>query len=344
VSADLVDLRSDTVTRPSPGMRRAMAEAAVGDDVYGEDPTVNAFEARVAELFGHEAALFVPTGSMGNQIALRLLAEPGEEILCDTDAHIVTYEMGAAAAVFGLATRTLPSVRGRFQLTDYVPHVRPRQPYTVRTAVIAVENTHNRGGGTIQSFDELRALRAYAAEADVALHCDGARIWNAHVASGVELAAYGGVFDTLSVCLSKGLGAPIGSVLVSTSERIAAARLWRKRLGGGMRQVGVLAAAGQYALDHNLERLADDHARAKTLGHALAGGGIVSAADVETNVVVLDLSETRWAATELATEAAARGVLISVVGPKRIRLLTHLDVDDAAIERAAGVLTELLAG
>jgi len=324
-------------------MRQAMAEAVVGDDVYGEDPTVNAFEARVAQMFGHEAALFVPTGSMGNQIALRLLAEPGEEILCDADAHIVTYEMGAAAAVFGLATRTIPSVRGRFRLADYVPHVRPRQPYTVRTAVIAVENTHNRGGGTIQSFDELRALRTYADEADVALHCDAARIWNAHIASGVELATYGGLFDTLSVCLSKGLGAPIGSVLVGSAERVAAARLWRKRLGGGMRQVGILAAAGQYALDHNLERLADDHARAKTLGHALAHCGIASAADVETNVVVLDLTETGWAARDLATEAGARGVLISVVSPTRIRLLTHLDVDDAAVERAVTVLADLLA-
>lgn len=331
-----VDLRSDTVTKPTAAMRRAMAEAEVGDDVYVEDPTVNALEAEVAALFGHEAALFVPSGTMGNQICLRLLAEPGQEILCDSDAHIVTYEMGAAAALFGLGTRTVLGARGRFELDAYVPQVRPPDWHTVRTAVIAVENTHNRGGGSVQPIEELKALRAHADEADLSLHCDGARIWNAHVATGTGLAEYGAVFDTLSVCLSKGLGAPVGSVIVSSSERIAAARILRKRLGGGMRQAGILAAAGRHALHHHIERLADDHARARTLAAALPG---VVVNDPETNIVVLELDGDAHA---LAAAARDDGVLVSVVSPTRIRLVTHLDVDDDGADRAAGVLSGLL--
>lgn len=333
-----VDLRSDTVTRPTAAMRQAMADADVGDDVYAEDPTVNALEAEVAALFGHEAALFVPSGTMGNQISLRLLAEPGQEILCDSDAHIVTYEMGAAAALFGLSTRTIPGGRGRFELDAYVPQVRPPDWHTVRTAVIAVENTHNRGGGSIQPFDELKALRAYAAEAGLSVHCDGARIWNAHVATDISLAEYGGLFDTLSVCLSKGLGAPVGSLIVSTRGRIASARVLRKRLGGGMRQAGVLAAAGRHALHHHVARLADDHGRARRLAEALDGH---LNAGPETNIVVLDVAGE---AHTLAAAARDEGVLISVVSPTRIRLVTHLDVDDDGIDRAVGVLTSLLGG
>ncbi len=332
----VVDLRSDTVTQPTPAMRQAMAEAEVGDDVYAEDPTVNALEAEVAALFGHEAALFVPTGTMGNQISLRLLAEPGQEILCDSDAHIVTYEMGAAAALFGLGTRTVPGPNGRFEIDDYVHQVRAPDWHTVRTAVIAVENTHNRGGGSIQPFDRLKALRAYADEVDVSLHCDGARIWNAHVATGTGLAEYGAVFDTLSVCLSKGLGAPVGSVIVSSSERIAAARILRKRLGGGMRQAGILAAAGRHAIAHHLDRLAEDHARARRLAAALTGH---ARADPETNIVVLDVDGN---AHQVAAAARQDGVLVSVVSPTRIRLLTHLDIADEQVDRAEAVLSEIL--
>jgi len=317
-------------------MRQAMVEAEVGDDVYAEDPTVNALEAEVAELFGHQAALFVPSGSMGNQICLRLLAEPGQEILCDSDAHIVTYEMGAAAALFGLSTRTVPGERGRFELEDYVRQVRPPDWHTVQTAVIAVENTHNRGGGSVQPIDRLKALRAYADEAGLSLHCDGARIWNAHVATGTSPAEYGTLFDTLSVCLSKGLGAPVGSLLISTVERVATARILRKRLGGGMRQAGILAAAGRHALHHHIDRLADDHARAARLAEALDGRAV---AEPETNIVVLDFQGRAHA---LAAEARDRGVLVSVVSPDRIRLVTHLDVDDADIDRAVGVLIGLV--
>jgi threonine aldolase len=332
---DLIDLRSDTVTRPTPGMRRAMAESEVGDDVYGEDPAINALEERVAALLGHEAGLFVPSGTMGNQIGMRLLAEPGQEVLADADAHVVTYEMGATAAVFGIQTRTVVSGSGRLDADTLIAQVRPGDDWHVTaTAAIAVENTHNRGGGLVQPLAELRKLWDWSRGAGVAVHLDGARLFNAHVASGVDLATYGRLADTVSVCLSKGLGAPVGSVLLSSADRIATGRLWRKRLGGGMRQAGVLAAAGLYALDHHVERLAEDHEHARLLAKRL--GADESA--VETNMVVLD----DVPAPMLAEGAKAQGVLISQVSARRIRLVTHLDVDRAGIERAADVLAELL--
>ncbi|SDD13472.1 L-threonine aldolase [Geodermatophilus telluris] len=332
---ELIDLRSDTVTRPTPGMRRAMAEAEVGDDVYGEDPAVRALEERVADLFGHEAALFVPSGTMGNQIGMRLVCEPGQEVLCDADAHVVTYEMGAAAAVFGISTRTVVSDGGLLDADALVAQVRPRDDWHLTaTAAVAVENTHNRGGGRVQPLDELERLFAWSRGAGVAVHLDGARVWNAAASSGVDLATYGRLADTASVCLSKGLGTPVGSVLVASAERIAAARLWRKRLGGGMRQVGVLAAAGLYALDSHLPRLAEDHEHAQVLAKRLG----VDPATVETNMVVLD----DVAAPVVAEAARARGVLVSQVSPRRIRLVTHLDVDRAAVDRAGDVLADLL--
>jgi threonine aldolase len=312
-----------------------MATADVGDDVYGEDPTINALEERVAELMGHEAGLFVPSGTMGNQIGMRLLAQPGEEVLADADAHVVTYEMGAAAAVFGLSTRTVVSDGGRLSADRLIEQVRPRGDWHVTsTAAIAVENTHNRGGGIVQPLGELQKLWNWSRDAEVGVHLDGARLFNAHVASGVDLATYGRLADTASVCLSKGLGAPVGSVLVGSAERIGIARLWRKRLGGGMRQAGVLAAAGLFALDHHVERLAEDHEHARLLAKRL--GADESA--VETNMVVLD----DVPAAMLAEGAKAQGVLVSQVSPTRVRLVTHLDVDRAGIERAADVLAELL--
>jgi threonine aldolase len=333
--AELVDLRSDTVTRPTPGMRQAMADAEVGDDVYGEDPSVNALEERVAALFGHEAALFVPSGTMGNQIGMRLVCEPGQEVLCDADAHVVTYEMGAAAAIFGISTRTVVSDGGRLDADQLIAQVRPKTDWHLTgTAAIAVENTHNRGGGLVQPLEELRKLRDWTRDAGVAVHLDGARIWNAHVASGVDLATYGGLADTASVCFSKGLGTPVGSVLVSSAERIAAARLWRKRLGGGMRQVGVLAAACSYALDHNLGRLAEDHEHAQLLAKRLG----VDPASVQTNIVILDGVN----APVVAEGAKAQGVLVSQVSPRRIRLVTNLGVDRNGAERAADVLAALV--
>jgi threonine aldolase len=316
-------------------MRRAMAEAEVGDDVYGEDPAVRALEERVAGLFGHEAALFVPSGTMGNQIGMRLVCEPGQEVLCDADAHVVTYEMGAAAAVFGISTRTVVSDGGLLDADALVDQVRPRGDWHLTaTAAVAVENTHNRGGGRVQPLAELQRLWDRSREAGFAVHLDGARIWNASVASGTDLATYGGLADTASVCFSKGLGTPVGSVLVASAERIAAARLWRKRLGGGMRQAGVLAAACTHALDHHLGRLAEDHEHARLLAKRVG----VDPATVETNMVVVD----DVPAPVVAEAAKAQGVLVSQVGPRRIRLVTHLDVDRAAVDRAGDVLAAVL--
>ncbi len=330
----MIDLRSDTLTSPTPGMRAAMAAADVGDDVYGEDPTVNALEDEVAALFGHQAALFVPSGTMGNQLCLRVLVPPGEELLCDSDAHVVTYEHGAAAAHGGISTRTWLAPAGQLDVATVRAMIRPEGFRTVATRAVAVENTHNRGGGSVQSLAALQELRTLADSAGVFLHCDGARIWNAHVAAGVSLSAYGELFDTLSVCLSKGLGAPVGSLMVSTTERVAEARVMRKRLGGGMRQVGILAAAGRYALTHHLERLAEDHRRASRLAELLD----VDQSTVDTNIVSIDVDD----ALGLAEKARADDVLVSVVSPQRVRLVTHLGVEDTDIEDVGRVLGRLL--
>ena len=330
----LVDLRSDTVTRPTDGMRAAMAAAEVGDDVYGEDPAVNALEEQVAGLFGHEAAVFVPSGTMGNQICLRLVVPPAEELVCDADAHVVTYEHGGAAQHGGIQSRTVPG--GPMDVDEVAAFVRPPGWGTVATSAVSVEQTHNRGGGAVQPLEVLQGLRALTASHGMALHCDGARIWNAAVASGTPLDAYGTVFDTLSVCLSKGLGAPVGSVVVTDAARAAEARVLRKRLGGGMRQAGVLAAAGSYALAHQLERLAEDHRRASELAEALGVG------PVDTNIVPLDLTGTAYDGPQLAAAAREQGVLLSVLGPRRVRLVTHLDVDDAGAKHAADVVGRLL--
>jgi threonine aldolase len=342
---DLVDLRSDTVTSPTASMRQAIAGAPVGDDVYGEDPTVNALEQRVADLLGHEAGLFVPSGSLGNQLGVRLLVPAGGELLCDQLAHVVRAELGGHAVLGGVTTRTWRAPRGRLDPEAVIEMAAPAAgPYLVSTRAIAVEDTHNFGGGTVQDLAAMRALRAYADAHGLTLHLDGARLWNAHVATGVPLADIAGLFDTASVCLSKGLGAPVGSVLVSTRERIVQARVWRKRYGAGMRQVGLLAAAGMYALDEHVARLADDHRRAAQLAAALAEvrPEVVDAGAVETNIVVLDL-RSGPAAPALAAAARERGVAVSVLGEHVARLVTHLDVDDAGVAHASAVLTELLA-
>ena len=326
---DLVDLRSDTLTRPTAGMRAAMAAAEVGDDVYGEDPTVNALEERVAGLFGHAAAVFVPSGTMGNQLCLRLVVPPAQELLCDADAHVVTYEHGGAAQHGGIQSRT---VRGGLLSVDTVePELRPAGWGTVATCAVSVEQTHNRGGGAVHELAALQGLRALTSAHGIALHCDGARIWNAHVATGVPLTGYGALFDTMSVCLSKGLGAPVGSVVVTDAARADEARVLRKRLGGGMRQAGILAAAGIFALEHHLERLAEDHRRAALIGAAV---GVQPA----TNIVPIAVADAR----PFAAAARELGVLVSVIGPHRVRLVTHLDIDDAGAKHAADVLARLL--
>lgn len=346
MTAVVADLRSDTVTKPTPGMREAMAAAEVGDDVYGEDPTVDALERHVAALLGHEAGLFTPTGSLANMLGVALLVAPGQELVCDTLAHVVRAEMGAHGALAGITTRTVPSPRGRMDAEALLATATPDAgPYLVSTAAVAVENTHNFGGGTVQPLAQLQRLREGATQAGIAVHLDGARLWNAHVATGVPLDRYGTLADTVSVCLSKGLGAPVGSVLVSTAERVAAARILRKRYGAGMRQVGVLAAAGRYALDHQLDRLADDHAHAQVIARAVAEvlPSAVDPADVETNIVVLDLAAAGRRAADVAAAAREQGVLVSALGPYMLRAVTHLDVDDEAAASAAKVLAGVLA-
>ena len=331
----VVDLRSDTVSRPSAGMRAAMAQAEVGDDVYGEDPTVSLLEREVAERLGFEAGLFVPSGSLGNQLGVRLLVPPGKELVCDSLAHIARAELGAAAVFSGITFRTWKAHRGRLDVDAVRELISPNAgPYLVSTAAIAVENTHNFGGGTVQAADQVEAVLDLAREHDLAMHLDGARLWNAHVATGVPLPALTRGFDTVSVCLSKGLGAPVGSVLVSTADRITEARVWRKRYGAGMRQVGILAAGGLYAIEHNIARLADDHARAKRLAEALGA----DPATVDTNIVILDVAD----APGVAKRAADQDVLVSALGPRFMRLVTHLDVDDDATDRAIDVLRPLV--
>ena len=343
--ANPIDLRSDTVTRPSQAMREAMASAEVGDDVYSDDPTVNSLEERVAALFGKEAGVFTPTGSLANQLAIRMLVAPGEELIAETNSHIVRAELGAAAVFSGITTRTWPAKNGLLVAEDALEIARPNSgPYLVSTTAIAVENTHNFGGGTVQPLDEIKALRKGADEIGVALHLDGARIWNAHVASGVAFSEYGRYFDTISVCLSKGLGAPIGSVMLSTKERVAKARVWRKRYGAGMRQVGLLAGAAHYALDNNIARLSQDHRRAKELAVAIASvdKSFVDPGLVETNIVGLDLANAPYTAAELATRCREAGLWISALGPKYARLVTHLDFDDEQCAAAIEILKRVL--
>jgi threonine aldolase len=329
----LIDLRSDTVTRPTEAMRRAMADAEVGDDVYGEDPTVVVLEERIAELLGKEAAVFTPTGSLANVLAVRSLVGPGEEVLCESSAHIARAELGAHGAITGLTMRTWTGRPVDLDLIEalFSPDI---SPYFVPTRAISVENTHNFIGGAVTDVETLRALKEWADVRGVAVHLDGARLWNAHVATGTPLAELGATADVVAVCLSKGLGAPIGSLMAGTQEAVDEARVWRKRLGGGMRQVGVLAAAGLHALEHHLERLADDHAHARLLADACG----VDPEAVQSNIVVIDHADP----PSVIAAAREEGLLVSAVGPRSLRLVTHLDVSVEDTKRAAEVLPRLL--
>jgi threonine aldolase len=333
-----IDLRSDTVTRPTPAMREAMAAAEVGDDVFGEDPTVNRLQERVAELLGKEAALFVPSGTMGNQAALRLLARPGDVVLAGEGCHILHWESGAAAALSGVHVRTIgrdgffgpDDVRAAIT-GDVDPHVPPSR-------VLALENTHNASGGRIFPHQALGAVAEAARERGLALHLDGARLWNAAVATGIPAADWARPFDTVSVCLSKGLGAPAGSLVCAPRARLRELVRIRKMLGGGMRQAGVLAAAGLHALDHHLKRLADDHAHARRLAEGLAALGL-GVSPPETNIVIFRAAE----GLGLLEAAGRRGVLMLPFGPGRFRAVTHLDVSAADVEEALGRLGDALA-
>jgi threonine aldolase len=325
---DLIDLRSDTVTRPTPGMRKAIAQAEVGDDVYGEDPTVNALEERVAGLLGKEAAVWVPTGTMANQLAIGALAGPGDEIICDRNCHVVNYEGGAISALWGAQSLVVDGPRGIFTPEALKAVLRASQgDHDPRQKAVALENTHNRGGGSIWPLAQLEAVAEVARAAGLLVHLDGARLWNAHVATGIALKRWCEKADTVSVCLSKGLGAPAGSVVATTRSLVSRIRRLRKRVGGGLRQAGVLAAAGMYALDHHLQRLAEDHESAKRLAAAVP----LSWHPPETNILLADVQN----AAALVEGAKKEGVLINAVSPGRIRAVTHLDFGPGQVEEAA---------
>ena len=337
----MIDLRSDTVTKPTPAMRRAMAEAEVGDDVYGEDPTVNHLERRAAELLGKSAALFVPTGSMGNSIAIKLHTHHGEEVICDHRAHILDWELGMPAWFSGATLRTIPTSNGLLSWKEVESAIRPRGGLHAATSLVEIENTHNMGGGTVYPVSVIDEICDGAHGRGLKVHMDGARIFNASVACGETVARIASKVDTVMFCLSKALGAPIGSLLCGSVEDIARARHYRKCLGGGMRQVGVLAAAGMVALEVSPAKLAEDHANAGFLAERVAHLSL-PVVPVETNIVIFDIAGTGFTTSELAMRLKQRGVLASGVGGTRFRMVTHYDVSRAQCELAAKALAESL--
>jgi threonine aldolase len=338
-----IDLRSDTVTRPTAAMRKAMAAAEVGDDVFGEDPTVNRLQERAAARMGKETALFVPSGIMANQLAVRVLTQPGDEVIIESQAHIFHYEAGAGGALSGVQFNCLPGDRGILDPQLVSDTIRTDEYYLPPTRLICLENTHNRGGGTVYPLDTIRAIAKVAKSRGVSLHLDGARIFNASVASGISPAEYAEPFDTVSFCLSKGLGAPVGSMICTNRERLPVLRRLRRMFGGGMRQAGILAAAGLYALDHHIDRLAEDHANAKKLAGTLAelpGIGI-NPAHVETNIVIFDISKTRFSPPQAVEALKKEGVLVVPFGKTLLRAVTHLDVPVKDIEQAVSVFKKI---
>ncbi len=333
----MTDLRSDTVTKPTPDMRAAMAAADVGDDVYAEDPTINLLQDRVARLLGKEAALFVPSGTMSNQIAVRVHCRPGDEMLCDDHCHIFTWEAGAAATLSGVTSRTVPGDYGVLDVTQLRDKIRPTNEHYAQTRLVSLENTHNRGGGRVYPIDKIRAISDWAHANHLMMHLDGARLWNAHVASGVALADWAAPFDSVSVCFSKGLGAPVGSALVGPKDFIAKARRIRKLFGGAIRQGGILAAGALYALDNHVARLADDHRNAKTIAQAVADtpGLRLDPPYVETNLVWFEADPKLISACGFVDAMQAEGVLMSVLGANTLRACTHLDVSAKQAEFVA---------
>jgi threonine aldolase len=338
----MIDLRSDTVTQPTPEMRKAMAEAVVGDDVLGDDPTVRALEDYTAQLLGKEAAVFMPSGTMTNQVALRVHTEPGDEIILEAEAHIYYYEGGAPAALSGVSCRLVPGDQGIITATQIEQLLRPVDPHFARTRLVCLENTHNRGGGKIFPLDEIERIALLCRERRLMLHLDGARFWNACVATGMAAADYAAPFNTVSVCFSKGLGAPVGSALVGPAEQMQRARRFRKMFGGGMRQAGIIAAGALYALQHQFERLAEDHANAKRLAEDLANvaGVVVDPAKVETNIVVFGVPGRSPQA--VAEALKQEGVAVLPVGAERLRAVTNLMVDGAEVAQVARKLAQVL--
>lgn len=341
-----IDLRSDTLTTPTTAMRKAMAEAAVGDDVYGEDPTVKALERRTAELLGKEAALFVPSGTMANQIAIGVHCAPGDELICGETAHVYVWEGGAIARLWGATARTLPGDLGMISAKDLTGKIRPDDGHYVRTRLVCLENTHNRAGGRVHPVEDVSAISRWAHSQGLAMHLDGARLMNAVVASGTAADVWASHFDTVSICFSKGLGAPVGSALAGSADLIKKAHRLRKVLGGGMRQAGVLAAAALHSLDHHIDRLEIDHANAQILAQAVGQtvGLRLESGPVETNLVWIAVDPSLGSAADLVGRLKSEGVLVSALGPQVVRACTHLDVSRDDVLLAAEAIRALSAG
>jgi threonine aldolase len=341
---DLIDLRSDTVTKPTPAMRKAMAEAEVGDDVFGEDPTVNTLQEKVANLLGKEAALFVPSGTMANQLSIKSHTQPGDEVIIEASSHPYNFEGGAGAALSGVQFQCLKGVRGILETSQIEDAIRPPDHHFAVTRLICLENTHNRGGGSIYPVEKMAEIYRLAKSRGLIVHLDGARLWNASVATGIKPQEYAQWADSVSVCLSKGLGAPIGSLVAGSKPFIDRVHRFRKMFGGGMRQVGIIAAAGIYALEHHLEHLKEDHQNAKRLAVGLKEfkGVSIDPRHVETNIVIFDIANAGMTATQVAEAMRKEGVLIHAFGKTQIRLVTHLDVSAEDIERALKAFQKIL--
>jgi threonine aldolase len=340
-----IDLRSDTVTRPTPAMRRAMMEAEVGDDVYGEDPTANRLEQLAAEISGKQAALFVPTGTMGNTIAVKLLTEHGQEVICDSRSHILDYEMSMVGWFSGCVVRAIPTADGILSWDEVKRLIKPVNPYSAPTGMVAIENTHNTGGGVVYPIETIHEICDGAHERGLKVHMDGARIFNAAQATGLPVREICAPVDTVMFCLSKGLGAPVGSMLAGPANLIAKARLYRKRLGGGMRQVGVLAAAGLVALEESPGKLAADHANARFLAEGLARipGIQIDPHKVATNIVVFDVSGTPHAPAALSVLLKRHGVLMNAINDRLVRAVTHYDATREDCAHALAAMAEVVA-
>lgn len=337
-----IDLRSDTVTKPSPGMLEAIMNAKVGDDVYKEDPTVNALEERLATLFGKEAALFFPSGSMANQAAIKLHTQPGEQLICDKWAHVYNYEGGGVSFNSGVSCKLIDGSRGMITAQQVEENINPPDFYhSPLTTLVCLENTTNKGGGACYDFEEIKKIRTICSNNNLGLHLDGARLFNALVAKGETAKQYGDVFDTISICLSKGLGTPLGSVLIGNAAIMKNAMRVRKVLGGGMRQIGFMAAAGLYALDHHIERLSEDHRRAKELGEALKQQAYIKEVEpVETNIVIFYLTPDRNE-NHFLEKLASKGIRISAMGQGKLRIVTHLDYTEAMHQKFIKILNQL---
>jgi len=339
-----IDLRSDTVTKPTPAMRKAMAEAEVGDDVFGEDPSVNALQEKVAKLLGKETAIFVPSGTMANQLAIKSLTQPGDEVIIEATSHPYNFEGGAGAALSGVQFYCLKGIRGILDVSQIEEAIRSEDHHFPITRLICLENTHNRGGGSIYPIEKMVEIYRLAQSKGLLVHLDGARLWNASVATGIKPHEYTQWADSVSVCLSKGLGAPIGSLVAGSKTFIDRVHRFRKMFGGGMRQVGIIAAAGIYALDHHLERLKEDHQNAKRLALGLKElkGVSIDPEQVETNIIILSMADPGMTAPQMAEAMKRNGVLIHPISKTQIRLVTHLDVSSEDIETALKAFKKVL--